>query len=118
MIQQQLSERVKENIDVLVKEIIESSDKHWSGWRNTPLWYWVLCLSGEAGELSNATKKHYRFKWGSQGKKLDENQFKIMATEEMGDIFIYWVLSCEVMGLEPDEVIRKCLIKNYKRVEP
>lgn len=118
MIQQQLSERIKESIDEQIREIIDNNNEYWKGWKDVPTWYWMTCISGEVGELQNAFKKHYRYKWGWKGKKLDDNQWKMSATEEMGDIFIYWVLLCANLGLEPDEVIRKCLIKNYKRVEP
>jgi len=118
LIQQQLSEHKKESVDDQIKEIIDNNDVYWKGWHDVPTWYWILCLDGEAGELSNAFKKYCRFKWGWKGKKLNEEQWKICATEEMGDIFIYWVLLCANLGLEPDDIIRKCLIKNYKRVEP
>ena len=118
LIQQQLSEHIKESVDDQINEIIDNNDVYWKGWKDTPLWYWIMCISGEAGELSNAAKKHYRWKWGWKGKKLDADQWKMCATEELGDIFIYWTLICSSMGLEPDDVISKCLIKNYKRVEP
>lgn len=118
VLQTQLSERVKENVDDQIREIVDNNDVYWKGWHDVPIWYWLLCLSGEAGELNNAYKKFMRWKWGWKGKKLDDNQWKIASTEELGDIFIYWVLLCIALGYEPDDVIRKCLIKNYQRVEP
>jgi NTP pyrophosphatase (non-canonical NTP hydrolase) len=106
---------VRESVDDLIKEIVDKNDEHWSAWRETPLWYWVLCLSGEAGELGNMTKKLYRSSWGWGGNKMTHSEFQREAGLELGDIFVYWVLTLEQMGLDPAEIIRKTLKKNYER---
>jgi NTP pyrophosphatase (non-canonical NTP hydrolase) len=105
---------MKEKVDDLINEIIDKNDEHWMGWRETPLWYWVLCICGETGELAELIKKFYRKMWGWKGQTVGDDFKKNMALE-MGDIFIYWVLLCNSNGFDPAEILRETLEKNYER---
>jgi len=106
---------MKETLDDLVKEILEKNDQNFSGWRETPLWFWIMGLMGEAGEVAEATKKYYRYTQGYSGQKVNHGEYREKISLELGDVFIYWTFICECMGLDPSEIIRLTLEKNYER---
>lgn len=106
-------------IDSMINEIIDNNDKLFPEWRDlsNPLMhnYWTNALSGEAGELSNLSKKLARYYLKMNGKTLSLEQYKELAELEIGDIFIYCVLYSDILGLNFNKLVRKTLEKNYSR---
>ena len=62
----------------------------------------ALGLSGEAGEFSDAIKRHLVY-----GKPLDRTN----AFEELGDILWYVALACESLGVDMSEIAKLNLDK-------
>lgn len=120
------------NLSELKEMTLRVNDEHFPGWvwqnydpdshgsidwftNQLMIMYWTGCLSGEAGELGNAAKKYLRSVLGWGGKKLTRKEFQEVAELEIGDIFIYLVLTCEVLGLDMEEAVTKTLEKNFNR---
>lgn len=55
----------------------------------------ALGLGGEAGEVLEHIKKHFR------DNKLDKDEVK----KELGDVIYYWARLCRHMGFRPSNVI-------------
>lgn len=69
-------------------------------------------LGGETGEFQNIVKKIYRDYDQSINKDMKE---KLIS--ELGDIFWYWLFVCDILNLEPQNVIEyniKKLKERYK----
>ncbi len=79
--------------------------------------HWTTSLAGEVGELANAAKKYTRTVLGWAGKKLTFEEYRDFAKEELGDIFIYWLLYCDLLELDPAEAVREALRKNQGRFD-
>lgn len=63
-------------------------------------------ISGEAGELIDAIKKHVFY-----GKPLDVENIK----EELGDLIFYVAMACNSMGFTLEQVIQNNIDKLSKR---
>jgi len=57
-------------------------------------------LAGEAGEFANLVKKIYRDEGGSVNFEFHE---KLIS--ELGDLLWYWVFVCDVLQINPKEVM-------------
>jgi NTP pyrophosphatase (non-canonical NTP hydrolase) len=62
-------------------------------------------LAGESGEFSELVKK---LNW--HGKELTPEVHKHME-KELGDIIFYWMMSCQAMNLDPNDVIKQNVAK-------
>jgi NTP pyrophosphatase (non-canonical NTP hydrolase) len=75
---------------------------------------WYTAMMGEAGELGNAMKKHFRVLDGianinhEPGRQLDDDQ-KVMAKieQEIGDTFLYLLLLSARYRIDPERAIVK-----------
>ncbi len=87
----------------LQDEVTSNNDRLWPEWRDVPHWYWVLCISGEAGELANKLKKIFRAEWGWRGKtaKFDD------LVEELADIQIYLYLLAGKLSINLEKETQK-----------
>lgn len=123
------------NLAEIAKEILEYNEERFPGWKWQRVsadkdwtvedieWllnqlmhlHWTASLAGEVGELANAAKKYTRTVLGWTGKKLTYEEYRDFAKEELGDIFIYWLLYCDLLELDPTEVVRESLEKNQER---
>ena len=125
------------NLAEISEEILEYNEKRFPGWKWLRIsadkdWtvedieyllnqlmhlHWTTSLAGEIGELANAAKKYIRTVLGGVGKKLTFEEYRDFAKEELGDIFIYWLLYCDLLELDPTEVVRESLEKNQERFD-
>jgi len=123
------------NLEELAKEIIDKNNKYFPGWKKIELdsdemwtkeeveWLinemrhvnWTNAISGEAGELSNLSKKHNRNTFDMGGRKIDDKEYHKAVAEELADIFIYVVLYSEVMEIDLPRAIRLKMDENYKK---
>jgi NTP pyrophosphatase (non-canonical NTP hydrolase) len=62
-------------------------------------------LAGESGEFSELVKK---LNW--HGKDLTPEVHKHME-KELGDIIFYWMMSCQSLDLDPNDVIKQNVAK-------
>lgn len=67
-----------------------------------PLIHVALGVTGEAGEFSDAVKKHVIY-----GKTLDETNLR----EELGDLLWYIALGCEVLGTTMSHIASENIAK-------
>lgn len=108
-----------EGLTELAKWILDNNDKQYPGWdQGAPIIehiYWPLCISGEAGELANAAKKHNRVLRGWIGQGLTWEEYQEKAKDEMGDIFIYLVLYSRILGVPLEEAVKGAIAKNAER---
>ncbi len=79
------------SLQTLWDEILAFNDKHYPGWRRTPLIYLTNALAGESGEVCNKMK--HRFGGGTH--KIIPTDSEIL--EEIVDVFIYMVLLIECL---------------------
>ena len=125
------------NLAEISKEVLDYNEKRFPGWKKTQVnkdgvweaedieWiihqfmhlHWTAALAGEVGELANSAKKYNRKVLGFAGKKLTLSEYRDVAKDELGDIFIYWLLYCDFLGFDPTEVVEKGLRKNQKRFD-
>ena len=77
----------------------------------SPAWlYYVLGIGGEAGELLEKIKKHFRDDYGQMtDKKLDEIK------KEMGDVLWYCARLADVLGIDFSEVAEENMRKLLDR---
>lgn len=87
-----------------VKRSIEGFNCH----KNVPVTFWTTALAGELGELCNMIKKIERVKAGG----IDVGSSYTAATitpemmmEEVGGIYIYLDLLCDILGINLAEAI-------------
>ena len=125
------------SLEEVAKEILDYNEDRFPGWEwqkvdATRDWtvedieillntlmniYYTACIAGEAGELVNKTKKYLRSVLGWTGSQMPYDEYWLEAFDEMGDIFIYWLLYCKVMGFNPAQVAKAALEKNKKRFD-
>jgi NTP pyrophosphatase (non-canonical NTP hydrolase) len=72
--------------------------------------YCILGLAGEAGEVSNTTKKILR----DDGGRLTEDRRQKLKGE-LGDVAWYLAQACTELGLSLEDVMRQNLVKLHKR---
>lgn len=123
-----------DDLQSLMDEILVKNDKYFPGWERMTLdrsreWtvddfeellnelmhvYWTNAMSGEAGELSNFSKKYMReaLNWG--GKRITKTQYREHTAEELADIFIYLVLYSKVLDIDLVNAIRIKVDINYQ----
>jgi len=77
--------------------------------------YWTGCIAGEAGEIANMAKKYIRYVLGWSGKKLTWEEYKEGVEIEIGDVLIYLILYCKILGTDLTTILNRCLEKNYER---
>ena len=85
----------------------EENDRNFKGWRTVDVGYFVLGLSGEAGELANNTKKYIRWLLGWKGKYLTEEQFVKLLKGELADVQIFLYLIAGKYGLNIEDLVRE-----------
>ena len=66
-------------------------------------------LAGEVGEFANVVKKVYRDKGG------DQNKLMYDLKDELGDIMWYWLFVCEILKVDPHEILAMNIGKLKKR---
>lgn len=66
-------------------------------------------LAGEVGEFANVVKKVYRDKGG------DQNKLMYDLKDELGDIMWYWLFVCEILKVDPHEILSMNIGKLQKR---
>lgn len=66
-------------------------------------------LAGEVGEFANVVKKVYRDKGG------DQNELMYNLKDELGDIMWYWLFVCDVLKVDPHEILNMNIAKLKER---
>jgi len=66
-------------------------------------------LCGESGEFANVVKKVYRDKGG------DQNKLMYDLKDELGDIMWYWLFVCEILKVDPHDILSMNIGKLQKR---
>jgi len=66
-------------------------------------------LAGEVGEFANVVKKVYRDKGGNSDILLYDLK------DELGDVMWYWLFVCEILKVDPNEIMNMNLAKLKKR---
>lgn len=66
-------------------------------------------LCGESGEFANVVKKVYRDKGG------DQNKLMYDLKDELGDVMWYWLFVCQILKVDPHEILAMNIGKLKKR---
>ncbi len=66
-------------------------------------------LAGECGEFANVVKKVYRDKGGNSDILLYDLK------DELGDIMWYWLFVCDILKVDPNEILNMNIAKLRKR---
>lgn len=72
----------------------------------------AMGLAGEAGEVLDLIKKQVFTPIRLEQKGVD---FYDTFEEEMGDVIYYWARLCDIIGLDPEEVMAATMAKLDKR---
>ena len=68
-------------------------------------------LCGESGEFANVVKKVYRDKGGNSDILLYDLK------DELGDIMWYWLFVCDILKVDPNEILNMNIAKLRKRYD-
>ena len=66
-------------------------------------------LAGEVGEFANVVKKVYRDKGGNSDILLYDLK------DELGDVMWYWLFVCQILKVDPNEILDMNIQKLKKR---
>jgi NTP pyrophosphatase (non-canonical NTP hydrolase) len=94
------------NLDMWVKRLHELQNE---GINPALLLTGSTGLAGESGEFSEIVKK---LNW--HGKELTPELHTHMK-KELGDVIFYWMMCCQAMNLDPNEVIKENVNKLQSR---
>lgn len=94
------------NLDLFVKRLHELQN---DGINPSQLLTASTGMAGESGEFSEIVKK---LNW--HGKELTE-ELRAHMKKELGDIIFYWIMSCQAMGFDPNDVIKSNVDKLQAR---
>ncbi len=75
--------------------------------------YTALALGGEAGELQNKVKKHFRHKYYTTAHASDSIINEV--GEEIADILYYTFRLADLLNLDPSDVFSKKMEENHRR---
>jgi len=92
------------NLDLFVKRLHELENE---GINPTLLLTASTGLAGESGEFAEIVKK---LNW--HGKELTD-ELRAHMKKELGDIVFYWMMSCQALGLDANDVI----IQNVEKLQ-
>lgn len=101
-----VTSEVSKNLDLFVKRLHDLQNE---GINPPLLLTGATGLAGESGEYSEIVKK---LNW--HGKDLTPELREHMK-KELGDIIFYWMMSCQAMGFDPDDVVKSNVDKLQAR---
>ena len=64
---------------------------------------WMVAILGELGEAANIIKKLNRCRDGIRGNKETKAELQAKLRKELGDVFVYLDLTCQVHGFTIEE---------------
>jgi NTP pyrophosphatase (non-canonical NTP hydrolase) len=95
---------VSKNLDLFVKRLHELENE---GINPALLLTGSTGLAGESGEFAEIVKK---LNW--HGKPLTD-ELRAHMLKELGDIVFYWMMCCQAMDIDPNDVI----VENVRKLE-
>lgn len=120
---------IREDAKTTFLTMTEMTDKTWAKWdesilekmqveryytlKDLELMYDGLALAGEAGELANLVKKHFRKKYLTEGHSDPDALMKIPF--ELADCLYYILRICKLLDIDLEEAFYKKMEQNIKR---
>jgi NTP pyrophosphatase (non-canonical NTP hydrolase) len=76
---------------------------------------WFMAIMGELGEAANVAKKLNRHRDGIPNKE-SVPELKAKLRKEMGDMFVYYDLACQSLGLDVAEIVMEVFDSKSKEI--